>query len=98
MLFLPQTPQFLMIKKKEKLAEDVLRRLKLSSNIRQTLTDIRLSLTEEASGSFKALFGPENNMNGRMFIGMGLVMAQQLSGQPNILYYASDVFKVCTVL
>ena len=65
MLFLPQTPQFLMISKKEKQAATVLKRLKLSTNTRQSLANIRLAITEEDSTSFKALFSPENNMNGR---------------------------------
>ena len=41
MLFLPQTPQFLMIQKKEKQAEIILKRLKLSTNTRQSLANIR---------------------------------------------------------
>ena len=28
-----------------------------------------------------------------MFIGLGLVLLQQFSGQPNIIYYANDVFR-----
>ena len=41
MLFLPQTPQFLMIQKKEKQAEIILKRLRLSTNTRQSLANIR---------------------------------------------------------
>ncbi len=28
-----------------------------------------------------------------MLIGVGLVLAQQLTGQPNVIYYAADIFK-----
>jgi MFS family permease len=28
-----------------------------------------------------------------MLIGIGLVTAQQITGQPNVIYYASDIFK-----
>ena len=77
MLFLPQTPQYLMIKKRDTQAEAIIKKLKLSTNVRQTMTDIRLNLTEESNAS---LCQAENNMNGRMLIGIGLVMAQQLTG------------------
>jgi len=93
MLFLPQTPQYLMINKKEKQAEQILKRLKLSTNTRQSLANIRLAIAEEDSTNFRALFSSENNMNGRMFIGIGLVIAQQITGQPNVIYYANDIFK-----
>ena len=93
MLFLPQTPQFLMIRKKEEQAATILKRLKLSTNTRQSLANIRLAIAEEDSTTFKTLFKQENNMNGRMLIGIGLVVAQQITGQPNVLYYASDIFK-----
>ena len=77
MLFLPKTPQYLMIQKKDAQAEAIIKKLKLSTNVRQTMTDIRLALTEESSSR---LCQSENNMNGRMLIGIGLVMAQQLTG------------------
>ena len=57
------------------------------------LLPIRLAIAEEDSTNFKALFSSENNMNGRMLIGIGLVTAQQITGQPNVIYYASDIFK-----
>ena len=54
------------------------------------MADIRVSIQESQDST---VFTSENNMNTRMFIGIGLVMAQQLTGQPNIIYYADDVFK-----
>ncbi len=93
MLFLPRTPQFLVIKRQEEKAEKVLRDLRLSTNVRQTLTDIRLSVNE-ASGSFLSLlWSNTDNVASRLLIGCGLVVFQQFSGQPNIIYYADDVFK-----
>lgn len=94
MAFLPRTPQFLMIKRMDSEAEGVLRRLQITSNIRQTLTNIRLSLAEERSQSFvSVLCSNADNIGSRLFIGFGLVFFQQFSGQPNIIYYANDVFK-----
>ena len=54
---------------------------------------IRASMLEVEESSCSALFGSQNNMRGRLFIGLGLVLLQQLTGQPNILYYATDVFE-----
>lgn len=70
MLFLPQTPQFLMIQKKDSQAESILRRLKLSTNVRQSMADMRLAIQESQSvKGICQLFSEENNMRGRMFIG-----------------------------
>lgn len=78
MLFLPQTPQFLMIQKKEKEAEGVLKRCRLTTNARQTLMDIRLAISEQDSQT--GLCSGENYLNGRMLIAIGLVVAQQVTG------------------
>ena len=94
MLFLPKTPQFLMIQRRDGEAEKVLRKLQITTNIRQTLTNIRLSLAEERSQSFlSVLVNNSDNIGSRLFIGFGLVFFQQFTGQPNIIYYANDVFK-----
>lgn len=93
MFFLPRTPQFLMICRKEAEAEATIRKLRISRNIRQTMADIRLSLADEEATGNACLCRAENNMSGRMFIGVGLVLAQQFTGQPNIIYYAADVFR-----
>ena len=34
------------------------------------------------------------NMTGRLIIGLGLVFFQQFTGQPNLIYYAADVFRI----
>ncbi|CAM6054191.1 unnamed protein product, partial [Sphagnum tenellum] len=95
MLFLPQTPQFLMISRQEEKAEQTLRRLQLTTNVRQTMTNIRLSLAEESSQqSFLSILCQNaDNIGSRLLIGCGLVFFQQFSGQPNIIYYAADIFK-----
>ncbi|XP_054429621.1 solute carrier family 2, facilitated glucose transporter member 10 [Pteronotus mesoamericanus] len=42
--------------------------------------------------SFLDLFRERDNMRGRTTVGLGLVLFQQLTGQPNVLCYASTVF------
>ncbi|XP_038606633.1 solute carrier family 2, facilitated glucose transporter member 10 [Tachyglossus aculeatus] len=49
---------------------------------------------EEAAGySFLDLFRARGNMRRRTLVGLGLVLSQQLTGQPNVLCYASTVFR-----
>uniref|UniRef100_A0A8C5MSZ5 Solute carrier family 2, facilitated glucose transporter member 10 n=1 Tax=Leptobrachium leishanense TaxID=445787 RepID=A0A8C5MSZ5_9ANUR len=42
--------------------------------------------------SFCDLFSRKDNMRARTFVGLGLVLFQQLTGQPNVLNYASTIF------
>lgn len=94
MLFLPRTPQFLMISRQEEKAEKTLRQLQITRNVRQTMANIRLSLAEESSQSFvRVLCNNVDNIGSRLFIGFGLVFFQQFTGQPNIIYYANDIFR-----
>ena len=51
MSLMPRTPRFLMIKKKEEKAEKTLRDLRLTTNVRQTMTNIRLGLADEQGGN-----------------------------------------------
>ncbi|XP_058989118.1 solute carrier family 2, facilitated glucose transporter member 10 isoform X1 [Mustela lutreola] len=44
------------------------------------------------SYSLLDLFRARDNMRGRTVVGLGLVIFQQLTGQPNVLCYASTVF------
>ncbi|XP_055964425.1 solute carrier family 2, facilitated glucose transporter member 10 isoform X2 [Sorex fumeus] len=46
----------------------------------------------QPSYSFLDLFRARENMRGRTTVGLGLVLFQQLTGQPNVLYYASTIF------
>ncbi|XP_044155135.1 solute carrier family 2, facilitated glucose transporter member 10 [Bufo gargarizans] len=43
--------------------------------------------------SFLDLFSTKDNMRTRTLVGVGLVFFQQLTGQPNVLYYASTIFR-----
>ncbi len=96
---LPRTPQFQDISKKDREAEETLRRLNLSGDVRQTMADIRHSLADQQAGGgrlcsfFFLLASNADNLGSRLLIGCGLVLFQQFSGQPNILYYAADVFR-----
>uniref|UniRef100_G3TCI6 Solute carrier family 2, facilitated glucose transporter member 12 n=1 Tax=Loxodonta africana TaxID=9785 RepID=G3TCI6_LOXAF len=93
MYFLPPSPRFLVMKGQEEAASKVLRRLRAISDTTEELTAIKSSLKDEYQYSFWDLFRSKDNMRTRIIIGLTLVFFVQVTGQPNILFYASTVLK-----
>ncbi|XP_040483747.1 solute carrier family 2, facilitated glucose transporter member 12 isoform X2 [Ursus maritimus] len=93
MYFLPPSPRFLVMKGHEEAASKVLRRLRAISDTTEELTGIKSSLKDEYQYSFGDLFRSKDNMRTRVMIGLTLVFFVQVTGQPNILFYASTVLK-----
>ncbi|XP_016060430.1 PREDICTED: solute carrier family 2, facilitated glucose transporter member 12 isoform X1 [Miniopterus natalensis] len=93
MYFLPPSPRFLVMKGQEEAAGKVLRRLRAISDTMEELTLIKSSLKDEYQYSFWDLFRSKDNMRTRIMIGLTLVFFVQITGQPNILFYASTVLK-----
>ncbi|XP_077991663.1 solute carrier family 2, facilitated glucose transporter member 12-like [Glandiceps talaboti] len=94
MFVVPTSPRYLMSKKKDQEARVVLQKIRGSSNIDDELLQIRMSIQTERDYSICDLFSSVDNMRGRMFIGIGVVFFQQVSGQTNVLYYAPTVFQM----
>lgn len=93
MYFLPPSPRFLVMKGQEEAAGKVLQKLRSLSNTMEELTLIKSSLKDEYQYSFWDLFRSKDNMRTRIMIGLTLVFFVQITGQPNILSYASTVLK-----
>lgn len=97
MIILPNSPQYLASRHREREAEEILRRLhgfQDEQEVRQELTNIRLELEDGGSApGCASLCSPVDNMRSCLLIAAGLVMAQQLTGQPNVLYYAPTIFQ-----
>ncbi|NWU97082.1 GTR12 protein, partial [Upupa epops] len=93
MYFLPPSPRFLVMKNNDEAARKVLERLRETSDATKELTAIKSSLKDEHQYSFLDLFRSKNNMRARMLVGLTLVFFVQITGQPNILFYASTVLK-----
>ncbi|XP_039207203.1 solute carrier family 2, facilitated glucose transporter member 10 isoform X2 [Crotalus tigris] len=55
--------------------------------------DIILPCPMEKNYSHVDLFRSKDNMRNRTFVGLGLVLFQQFTGQPNALCYASTIFR-----
>ncbi|KAG7460819.1 hypothetical protein MATL_G00202990 [Megalops atlanticus] len=92
MLFLPVSPRFLMKKGKNQAALEVLIQLR-ASLAEEELQCIQTTLKEESQHSFLDLFRTKDNIRMRLMIGVALVFFQQVTGQPNILFYASTILK-----
>uniref|UniRef100_A0A6J0SFI4 Solute carrier family 2, facilitated glucose transporter member 10 n=1 Tax=Pogona vitticeps TaxID=103695 RepID=A0A6J0SFI4_9SAUR len=55
--------------------------------------DVMPTGLQEKHYSFADLFKSRDNMRSRTLVGLGLVLFQQFTGQPNILCYASTIFR-----
>jgi len=93
MAFLPQTPHFLVIRGKEEQASLVMKKMHGVGGMtaKKEVAKIRTAFQEEKETSCTFLFSNVDNMRSRLVVGLGLVVAQQITGQPNILYYATDI-------
>ncbi|KAL0623743.1 Solute carrier family 2, facilitated glucose transporter member 12 [Plecturocebus cupreus] len=87
------SPRFLVMKGQEEAASKVLGKLRALSDTTEELTVIKSSLKDEYQYSFWDLFRSKDNMRTRIMIGLTLVFFVQITGQPNILFYASTVLK-----
>ncbi|XP_036361673.1 solute carrier family 2, facilitated glucose transporter member 10 isoform X2 [Octopus sinensis] len=94
MLFLPQSPRYLVLKGKEAQAAAVLRRFHSEADMEEEINNIKTTIDQEKMSSWKDLFRSTGNLRKLFFLGFGLVTFQQFTGQPNMLYYAPIVFRV----
>ncbi|KAM8945542.1 solute carrier family 2, facilitated glucose transporter member 12 [Pelodytes ibericus] len=93
MYFLPPSPRFLIMKGQDEAAGKVLQKLRATSNINEELMAIKSSIKAEYQYNFLDLFCSRDNMRARLLIGLTLSFFVQITGQPNILFYASTVLK-----
>ncbi|XP_060794510.1 solute carrier family 2, facilitated glucose transporter member 12 isoform X2 [Neoarius graeffei] len=92
---LPQSPRFLLTRRKQMEARKTLARLRgtVPDAVEEELKVIMATLCAEHQQGFLDLFRSHANMGRRMFVGMALVFLQQATGQPNLLAYASTVLR-----
>lgn len=93
LLFLPPSPRFLVTKNKVEEARSVLVRIRggMDEYVDTELRDIQAGLKEESGHSFMELFSA--NLRSRMLTGVAMFFFLQVTGQPNILSYASPLLK-----
>ncbi|MEF3304304.1 sugar porter family MFS transporter [Paenibacillus sp. GYB003] len=88
--FIPESPRWLMKRKQEVRALDILERMNGKEAAKSELNEI-LNLKEEEAGSVRELFSPALRLP--LFVGVVLAILQQITGINAIMYYAPEIFK-----
>ena len=91
MVFMPESPYYLIKAGRDLKAIAVLKKIHCVSGVvaQREVTKIKTEQrTEVASAASHLLCSTQDNMRARLMVGLGLVLAQQLCGQPNVMYYA----------
>ncbi|XP_039981387.1 solute carrier family 2, facilitated glucose transporter member 12 [Xiphias gladius] len=95
LVFLPPSPRFLVTQGEVEQAKMVLARMRggVKEHVEEELRDIQAGLKEESEHSFWELFSSKANLRSRLLTGVALVFLQQVTGQPNVLSYASPLLR-----
>ena len=90
LIFVPESPRFLMLKGKESKAYKIAKRINGEVDAREEINEIKESLNIK-TGSFRELFKP--GMLKPLLIGISLALFSQFSGINAIIYYGVKILK-----
>jgi sugar porter (SP) family MFS transporter len=90
LLFIPDSPRWLAGRGHTDKARAVLKRIRAPAEVESELADIQHGASQQ-KGEWSELFSPLLRM--AMIVGVGLAIAQQLTGINTVIYYAPTIFK-----
>ncbi|HVZ87850.1 MAG TPA: sugar porter family MFS transporter [Polyangia bacterium] len=90
LLFIPDSPRWLLGSGQEDRARAVLNQIRDPKRVENELTEIRGGLAKQ-KGHWSELLGPL--LRPAMIVGVGLAIAQQITGINTVIYYAPTIFK-----
>ncbi|WP_166368560.1 MFS transporter [Psychromonas sp. SA13A] len=96
LLIVPKSPRWLMIKGREKEAEQVVNLVNRDEDVKDVISQIKKNITETACNTpikqqLQTLLS--SNMRLVLYIGVGLAIVQSLSGMGAVSFYAPMIFK-----
>lgn len=92
MLYLPDTPRWLVSKGFDYKAFRVLKKLNPDVNPEDVVQDIKKSVQQEGANSWKELFS--SWLRPALIVGIGLMFFQQFTGINTVIYYAPTIFQM----
>ncbi len=90
LLFIPDSPRWLAARGHADRAEVVLKQIRPPEQVEAELGDIQKSVAKQ-KGNWSELLSPL--LRSAMIVGVGLAIAQQLTGINTVIYYAPTIFK-----
>ena len=90
LFFIPDSPRWLVAQGHSDRAEAVLRHIRTAERAKVELDEIQSSLAQQ-KGHWSELLGPL--LRPAMIVGIGLAVAQQITGINTVIYYAPTIFR-----
>ncbi len=90
LMFIPDSPRWLAGRGHLEQARAVLRRIRAPEKVETELNDIQHSVAQQ-KGNWSELLSPL--LRSAMIVGVGLAIAQQITGINTVIYYAPTIFK-----
>jgi sugar porter (SP) family MFS transporter len=93
MIFLPETPRFLIGKGKEEKGRQILQRLEDPNLVEESIRKMKeeIALASQSAHSWRLILQPW--LRTALIIGIGIMFVQQFIGINTVIYYCPEIFK-----